>query len=395
MCDRIGDMNANVNYRIEKNIHRSRVLLSVIIPSHNAEKTLRRAVESVLHAVEAIAENATLSARADAAADRNDSGGQLLQDGLPVPAALCEILIIENESSDNTAELALALQEEHPESIQVLQSRSGVSYARNRGLEAARGEWILFLDADDYLLEGAGPVLRDDLHFTGTDLIVHSYESGNRAVHICPQQGERFAGEDLTQIKVRMIENPTRYTSVWSKLFRRERIEYANLRFDTSLRLSEDSHFLIRYLSVCRRIRLADRPFYHYSTDNASVVRTWDGKKEEGYRDSLYAVQKYMQTQPGPVREAFAAYGMMQFNLLMVREVFARGARMSAADRIRNMKRISAEEPFASVLQAYDPGRHRGARFLPIRLLRTGLFAGAAAVYEARVLQNARKERMH
>ena len=374
-------MNANVNYRIERNIHRTGVLLSVIIPSHNAEKTLRRAVESVIRAAQVISENATLSARKAHDAETGEP--------------LCEILVIENESEDGTAALALELQAEHPDCLSVLHSKSGVSYARNRGLEAARGEWILFLDADDYLTEGAGEVLRDDLHFTGTDLIAHSYESGDRVVNICAQQGERFAGEDLTQACVRMIENPTRYTSVWSKLFRRERIEYAHLRFDTELRLSEDSHFLIRYLSACRRIRMVDRPFYHYSTDNASVVRTWDGKKEEGYRNALLAVQKYLATQPEQIRAAFAGYGMMQFNLLMVREVFAAGARMTLADKIRNMKRISQEEPFATAIRSYDPGRHQGARYLPIRLLNRGLAPGAAAIYEARVLQNARKERMH
>ncbi|MBQ2642099.1 MAG: glycosyltransferase family 2 protein, partial [Lachnospiraceae bacterium] len=223
-------MNANVNYRIERNIHRTGVLLSVIIPSHNAEKTLRRAVESVVRAIQVIAENATLSARKAQEADGSGPG----------TAPLCEILVIENESEDGTAALALELQAEHPDCLSVLHSKSGVSYARNRGLEAARGEWILFLDADDYLTEGAGEVLRDDLHFTGTDLIAHSYESGDRVVNICAQQGERFAGGDLTQACVRMIENPTRYTSVWSKLFRRERIEYAHLRFDTELRESED-----------------------------------------------------------------------------------------------------------------------------------------------------------
>lgn len=410
-------MNANVNYRIEKNIHRTGVLLSVIIPSHNAENTLRRAVESVLHAMEAVKENATLTARAAGpeagaaeSAAKTDTGGKSAEaekkgngvsgekasrDVQQDETSLFEILIIENGSEDNTWELAQTLQMEHPDCIKVLHSGSGVSFARNRGLVEAVGEWILFLDADDYLLEGAGAVLRDDFHFTGTDLIAHSYESGDRVVHICAKQGERFAGENLMDASVRMIENPTRYTSVWSKLLRRERIEYARLRFDPSLRLSEDSHFLIRYLSVCRRIRLVDRPFYHYSTDNASVVRTWDGKKEAGYRDSLYAVRDYLQTQPEKVRKAFAAYGMMQFNLLMVREVFAREAQMSTAERIRNMKRISREEPFASALQAYDPERHRGTRYLPICLLRMGVSAGAAAVYEARVLQNARKERMH
>lgn len=385
--------------------------ISVIIPAHNAEKTLRRAVNSVCDAL-----------------------GKGTEDRL-LPY---EILIIENGSEDGTEFLARTLQLEFPGTVRFLRSEKGVSNARNRGLEEALGKWILFLDADDYLLAGAGNVLRDDLRFTGTDLIVHSYESGDRIIRLCAPQGERFAGSSkigvavpvkekagktvsgaaagrnpgsgkavseetgskkespgtLEEILVRMIENPTRYTSVWSKLFRRERIEYGHLRFDPSLRLSEDSHFLIRYLVLCRRIRLLDRPFYHYSTDNASAVRTWDGRKEEGYRDSLNAVRSFLMTQEGAVKSAFAGYGMMQFNLLMVREVFA-ASHLSLSGKIRKMKQVSCEEPFQSAIGQYDPGRHKGVRYLPVRLLRDGFLPGAAAIYEARVLQNAKKERMH
>ena len=382
------------------------MLLSVIIPAHNAEKTLRRAVESALGAMCVIGDNETLRAGRQGSSEQESS-----------PSSLYEILIIENGSSDGTEALACLLQEEHSGAVRVLQSEKGVSNARNKGLDEARGEWILFLDADDYYLENAGAVLRDDMFFSGTDLIVHSFESGKSLVHVCQPGGERFSG-DISGISVRMIENPTRYTTVWSKLFRKDRIDYGRLRFDPSLRLSEDSHFFIRYLSLCRRIRLIDRPFYHYSTDNESAVRTWDGKKEEGYRMSLEAVQAFLKTQPEPVRKAFAGYGMMQFNLLMVREVFAAGPDSSScrdnaagpdsssgrdsgagsftpAQRIREMIRISREEPFAAAIQGYDSGRHKGVRYLPIRLLKLGLPLGAAAIYEARVLQNRRSERMH
>ena len=158
-------------------------------------------------------------------------------------------------------------------------------------------------------------------------------------------------------------------------------------------------------------LKLIDRAFYHYSIDNDSAVRTWDGKKEEGYRTSLEKVRAYLETQPEPVRRAFAGYGMMQFNLLMVREIFAAGR--SAADqsrtetsestgqpftlagKIRKMTELSKTEPFASALKGYDPEHHKGARYLPIRFLNKGLTVGAAAIYEARVLQNAHRERMH
>jgi len=419
----------------------STIEISVIIPAHNAEKTLRRAVES------ACRELGLLSGKSGASPEAGSRAGE----GNPAdaPALRYEVLIVENGSEDGTEFLARTLELEHPGAVRFLRSEKGVSNARNRGLEEARGTWVLFLDADDYLLEGAGSVLLDDLHFTGTDLIVHSYEAGNRRVHVCGPEGERYTGKpvrtgaqgklsgtrDITgktagktagntagnsagavsgkklfsgkqnvdddqsqtgpieEIIVRMIEDPTRYTAVWSKLFRRERIEYGRLRFDQNLRLSEDSHFLIRYLFLCRRIRLSDRPVYHYSTDNVSVVRTWDGKKEEGYRDSLIAVRACLQTQPLSVRQAFSAYGLMQFNLLMVREVFSLDSPEKFLQKIRRMKEIREDGPFAEAFLGFDARHHKGARFLPIRLIKSGLYPAAAAVYEARVMQNAKKER--
>lgn len=427
----------------------STIEISVIIPAHNAEKTLRRAVES------ACRELGLLSGKSGASPEAGSRAGE----GNPAdaPALRYEVLIVENGSEDGTEFLARTLELEHPGAVRFLRSEKGVSNARNRGLKEARGTWVLFLDADDYLLEGAGSVLLDDLHFTGTDLIVHSYEAGNRRVHVCGPEGERYTGKpvrtgaqgklsgtrDITgktagktagktvgntagntagdsagavsgkklfsgkqnvdddqsqtgpieEIIVRMIEDPTRYTAVWSKLFRRERIEYGRLRFDPNLRLSEDSHFLIRYLFLCRRIRLSDRPVYHYSTDNVSVVRKWDGKKEEGYRDSLIAVRACLQTQPLSVRQAFSAYGLMQFNLLMVREVFSLDSPEKFLQKIRRMKEIREDGPFAEAFLGFDARRHKGARFLPIRLIKSGLYPAAAAVYEARVMQNAKKER--
>ena len=373
-------MNELILNRLEKEHHKGRQF-SVIIPAHNAERTLRRAVESVVNAMETVAADAVIASRRQGGAENEEA------------APLFEILIVENGSEDATEFIARSLQAEYSDCVCLLKSEKGVSNARNRGLEEAEGERILFLDADDYFTEDAGPVLRDSLHFTGTDLIIYSYEAGSKLLHVCPREGERFFGQELEEISVRMISNPTRYTSVWSKIFRRECIERLNLRFDPSLRLSEDSLFVIRYLQGCRRIRLIDRPFYHYSTEAGSAVRSWDGSKEEGYKKSLDAVLDCLKTQPQKIRQAGAAYAMMQFNLLMVREVFSIASPLSIREKIAAMKRIAAEEPFASAVGAYDPDEHRGARYLPFRMLRHGQAAGAAAVYAARALQNARRER--
>ena len=63
-----------------------------------------------------------------------------------------EIIIIENGSSDYTEQVGKTLEETY-ENVYLTYSEKGVSSARNAGMQMARGEWIFFLDADDYLPE--------------------------------------------------------------------------------------------------------------------------------------------------------------------------------------------------------------------------------------------------
>ena len=89
---------------------------SVIVPVYNAEKTLRRCVESIVLGQE-----------------RN-----------------IEVILVEDCSKDHSWELCLELAQEFPNVTAVQNERnSGVSFTRNRGLELAQGDYILFVDSDD------------------------------------------------------------------------------------------------------------------------------------------------------------------------------------------------------------------------------------------------------
>lgn len=94
--------------------------VSVIIPAYNASRYIGRAVESVKK-----------------------------QTGLT-----WEIIIVENGSTDDTYDKCLEYANAD-DRIKVMQSNKGVSNARNKGLDNASGKWICFLDADDYLYDGA------------------------------------------------------------------------------------------------------------------------------------------------------------------------------------------------------------------------------------------------
>ena len=123
----------------------NKVALSVIVPVYNAEQTLNRCVDS------------------------------LLRQGLA--EADYEIWLIDDGSTDHSPELCNELSKEHSQIKVLHQANSGVSAARNNGREHAQGEWIAFIDADDYLLDnGYATVFAPYAKRTDADMI-HYYSS--------------------------------------------------------------------------------------------------------------------------------------------------------------------------------------------------------------------------
>ena len=100
-------------------------MISFIIPAHNATAYLKRAIESI-------------------ESDANACGGQ----------KKIEIIIVENGSTDDTYLLAEDMASLYS-NITAVRSQKGVSAARNKGIDIAKGEWIFFLDADDFILKGS------------------------------------------------------------------------------------------------------------------------------------------------------------------------------------------------------------------------------------------------
>ena len=92
--------------------------ISAILPAYNVEKYLEECVNSILS-----------------------------------QEVSCEIIIINDGSTDNTLSVAYSLAEKYDNIIVLTQENSGQSVARNRGIEIAKGEYLLLLDSDDFLIE--------------------------------------------------------------------------------------------------------------------------------------------------------------------------------------------------------------------------------------------------
>ena len=112
--------------------------LSVIIPVYNAEKYIQETIES------AYAQNITDM----------------------------EVICVDDCSTDSSVQVVETLQAEYP-TLRLLKNDKNMyaGYCRNRGIEAARGEWIHFLDADDLVAEGAYKNLLEAAEKSGADIV--------------------------------------------------------------------------------------------------------------------------------------------------------------------------------------------------------------------------------
>lgn len=186
-----------------------------------------------------------------------------------------ELLLINDGSTDRTAEIC----EEYAcndHRIRLLcKQNGGVSTARNLGLDHAAGEWVMFIDDDDWIekecLETCMKAASPDV-----DLVVFSYKW--KAEERLPDT-EFHTRKEIARI-LPHYSCTMAFISVWGKLYKKENIDSSSLRFDVALRNGEDSHFFLRYLLCCHHMLFLSGVFYHYDIHPTSLTNTiyadWD-----------------------------------------------------------------------------------------------------------------------
>ncbi len=160
--------------------------LSVIVPAYNVETTLKRCIQSIID--------------------------QKIDD--------MEIIIINDGSRDNTLQIASDIADTHPSVRLINQENCGLSGARNTGIEASRGEYITFVDSDDWLASGTySPLLNMLEQNPNTDIVEYSVE-----------KDKGIKGKTTMLLNDGVYTDPRRYwletkgyehTYAWNKIFKR------------------------------------------------------------------------------------------------------------------------------------------------------------------------------
>ena len=212
------------------------MLVSVIIPAFNCEKSIKLTVHSIV------------------------SSG--LTD--------YEIVIVNDGSTDNTAAICNSLCAKYSFIKYSEQENSGVSAARNRGINIATGEYIMFFDADDTAEENIFLECVDIIRNQKPDILVYGmsfdyYKNGKcyRRDKLVPEQTGKL---NKTKIKAEFesLYSTNSLSSACNKIYRRDLISDNNILFNTKYFLMEDFLFSLECLKVCENIYCLPKALYCY-----------------------------------------------------------------------------------------------------------------------------------
>lgn len=184
-----------------------------------------------------------------------------------------EIILVDDGSTDGSGKTCEELASEH-ECIRVIHKQNGgVSSARNAGLDAAHGEYVMFLDADDAIRDGSLSMM----YARDCDLVLGGFEKlkrGNVTESHRPREERTYFGDsDLCTFFDRNISRKhcSLFNSSCFKLYRRSLIREHGIRFDESLHYGEDKIFVMTFLCHVQKVRTIPSVTYSYILQEGSL----------------------------------------------------------------------------------------------------------------------------
>ncbi len=221
-----------------------RAAISVIIPVYKCEKYLVQCIESVL--------------------------SQTFQD--------FELILVDDGSPDSSPQICDEYAKKDARIQVIHKENGGVSSARNEGIKVAKGEYITFIDSDDYV---------------DAEMVEHLYRYAKEHLTDIVVSGlvmEKWSNGEITEKSIYKIENSKLYNpkellqewgqefpdicmcGPWCKLYKSEIIKNNKILFDTSLNCGEDTYFNLDILAIAKKIYFCEEIFYHYRRDNADSL---------------------------------------------------------------------------------------------------------------------------
>lgn len=212
------------------------MLISIIVPIYNAEKNLRRCLDSIKN--------------------------QTFKD--------IEVILVNDGSKDGSGKICDEYVQKDNRFKVIHKDNNGVSAARNDGLKIANGKYIGFVDADDWLEPNMFESLYDLIIKYNADIAMCGYviERQDGSLINCPNESKIYK-----MSRYEALNNLTNFKGyLWNKLFSTELIKKNKIFFDEDVHFCEDLLFCSQAFLNSNTIVFDTKPYYHYIIHENSVT---------------------------------------------------------------------------------------------------------------------------
>lgn len=302
------------------------VKISLIVPCYGVEKYLDRCIKSLVN--------------------------QTIKD--------IEIILIDDESLDNVPKMCDEYANRDSRIKVIHKKNGGLGFARNTGLDIARGEYVAFVDSDDFVEIDMFKTLYEDAKCENADVVFCNMQREDKKGKwiYCREINERriFKGVDVKHFMLDIVASAPKVhiericqMSVWHAIYRRSIIEDNNIRFLSERQVaSEDMPFDVDYLSKCKTVVYRPECFYHYCLNGNSLTAKYLPEKFERYKN-LY---KYLKERLN-VYGNDGIYRVNRFFIGMIRTQILQLAKVDYFNKKAVLKNISKDMIWNEIMKDF------------------------------------------
>lgn len=218
--------------------------ISVVVPVYNCEKTLSKCLSSVLN--------------------------QTFED--------FELIIVNDGSPDNSDTICGEFAEKDKRIKYIRRENGGLAHVRNLGLNEAKGEYLYFVDSDDYIDEGALEFMFNTAIKQKSDIVLCGYflENG-KSIEKNSCSSASVCGSDINSYMVE-LKSKNLIDPAWNKLYKVSFLRETKVQFPEG-EYYEDTYFNLKLLDFEPKISICSECFYHYVLQMGSITRRYNKEK--------------------------------------------------------------------------------------------------------------------
>ncbi|MBR0507208.1 MAG: glycosyltransferase [Clostridia bacterium] len=240
-------------------MEQSKPLVSAVIPVYNVEKYLRECLESI--------------------------SGQTYDNW--------EAILVDDGSKDGSGRICDEAAAKDARFRVIHKENGGVSIARNTGIEAAQGKYVLFIDSDDVVCPNYFEEMVRTAETYGSDLVLCGFDRFNDEWETTNRLMPLYVGffRDIEQYLMLYTVSKTNMfgVSIWAKLFRRDLLMAHNLRFDPAISYEEDCNFMADVIPHLRTVTALGESMYRYRQMEESLSK---GYRKDTFRFLVHGYQR-------------------------------------------------------------------------------------------------------